>query len=53
MRLCIMGGPSHTPLGDFEGAEGPYTTIKKNKDGEEVFIVTAYRWGEYLGYIDV
>jgi 5'-nucleotidase len=25
----------------------------ENRDGEEVFIVTAYRWGEYLGYIDV
>ena len=49
----IMGGHSHTPLGDFEGAEGPYPTIVKNKDDEEVFIVTAYRWGEYLGYIDV
>ncbi|KAL1837218.1 hypothetical protein VTJ49DRAFT_4119 [Mycothermus thermophilus] len=49
----IMGGHSHTPLGDFEGAEGPYPTIVENKDGEEVFIVTAYRWGEYLGYIDV
>ena len=49
----IMGGHTHTPLGDFEGAEGPYPTIRNNKDGEEVFIVTAYRWGEYLGYIDV
>ena len=49
----IMGGHSHTPLGDFEGAVGPYPTIVRNKDGEEVFIVTAYRWGEYLGYIDV
>lgn len=49
----IMGGHSHTPLGDFKGAQGPYPTIKKNKDGDEVFIVTAYRWGEYLGYIDV
>ncbi|KAL2158096.1 hypothetical protein VTH06DRAFT_4664 [Thermothelomyces fergusii] len=49
----IMGGHSHTPLGDFEGAVGPYPTIVENKDGEEVFIVTAYRWGEYLGYIDV
>ncbi|KAI1746097.1 Metallo-dependent phosphatase-like protein [Xylaria scruposa] len=49
----IMGGHSHTPLGDFEGAEGPYPTIETNKDGDEVFIVTAYRWGEYLGYIDV
>ncbi|KAK3356413.1 Metallo-dependent phosphatase-like protein [Lasiosphaeria hispida] len=49
----IMGGHSHTPLGDFEGAEGPYPTIIKNKDGDEVFVVTAWRWGTYLGYIDV
>lgn len=49
----IMGGHSHTPLGDFEGAEGPYPTLETNKDGDEVFVVTAYRWGEYLGYIDV
>ncbi|KAI1463473.1 Metallo-dependent phosphatase [Daldinia caldariorum] len=49
----IMGGHSHTLLGDMEGAEGKYPTIEANKDGDEVFIVTAYRWGEYLGYIDV
>ena len=49
----IMGGHSHTPLGNFSGAAGPYPTIVENKDGDEVFIVTAYRWGEYLGYIDV
>ncbi|KAG7290025.1 hypothetical protein NEMBOFW57_000017 [Staphylotrichum longicolle] len=49
----IMGGHSHTPLGDFAGAVGPYPTIVENKAGDEVFIVTAYRWGEYLGYIDV
>ncbi|KAI2607867.1 Metallo-dependent phosphatase [Hypoxylon sp. NC1633] len=48
----ILGGHSHTLLGDMEGAKGPYPTIKTNKDGDEVFIVTAYRWGEYLGYID-
>jgi len=39
----IMGGHSHTLLGDMEGAEGKYPTIEKNKDGDEVFIVTAYR----------
>ncbi|RYP62422.1 hypothetical protein DL769_007311 [Monosporascus sp. CRB-8-3] len=49
----IMGGHSHTLLGNMEDAEGPYPTIEKNKDGDEVFVVTAYRWGEYLGYIDV
>lgn len=37
----------------MEGAEGKYPTIVENKDGDEVFVVTAYRWGEYLGYIDV
>lgn len=49
----IMGGHSHTLLGDMEDAEGKYPTIVDNKDGDEVFIVTAYRWGEYVGYIDV
>ncbi|KAI8931679.1 hypothetical protein NX059_011326 [Plenodomus lindquistii] len=49
----IMGGHSHTLLGDMEDAEGEYPTIATNQDGDEVFIVTAYRWGEYVGYIDV
>ncbi|KAI1138400.1 Metallo-dependent phosphatase [Hypoxylon sp. FL0543] len=49
----IMGGHSHTLIGDMPGAKGPYPTIETNKDGDEVFVVTAYRWGEYLGYIDV
>lgn len=49
----IMGGHSHTNLGNSSNAEGPYPTIRNNSDGEEVFIVTAWRWGEYLGYIDV
>jgi 2',3'-cyclic-nucleotide 2'-phosphodiesterase (5'-nucleotidase family) len=49
----IMGGHSHTLLGDMEKAKGKYPTIVENEDGDEVFIVTAYRWGEYVGYIDV
>ncbi|KAI0003576.1 Metallo-dependent phosphatase [Xylariaceae sp. FL0662B] len=49
----IMGGHSHTLLGDMPGAAGKYPTIETNRDGDEVFVVTAYRWGEYLGYIDV
>ncbi|KAJ7145158.1 Metallo-dependent phosphatase-like protein [Mycena crocata] len=49
----IVGGHSHTLLGDMPGAAGPYPTIETNLDGEEVFVVTAYRYGEYLGYIDV
>ncbi|PSN75241.1 Metallo-dependent phosphatase [Corynespora cassiicola Philippines] len=49
----IMGGHSHTLLGDMEDAEGKYPTIVENQDGDEVFIVQAFRWGEYVGYIDV
>ncbi|RSL73787.1 hypothetical protein CEP54_000179 [Fusarium duplospermum] len=49
----IIGGHSHTPLGEMKNAEGKYPTIVDNINGDEVFIVTAYRWGEYLGYIDL
>lgn len=49
----IIGGHSHTLLGNMTGNQGSYPTIETNPDGEEVFIVTAYRWGEYLGYIDI
>lgn len=49
----IMGAHSHTPLGNITGSLGPYPTIVNNTADEEVFVVTAYRWGEYLGYIDL
>ena len=49
----IIGGHSHTLLGNMTGSKGPYPTIIKNQDGDDVFVVTSYRWGEYLGYIDV
>ncbi|OJJ08929.1 hypothetical protein ASPVEDRAFT_90136 [Aspergillus versicolor CBS 583.65] len=49
----IIGGHSHTLLGDMEDAKGKYPTIVEDKKGHEVFIVTAYRWGEYLGAIDL
>lgn len=49
----IIGGHSHTLLGDMEDAKGKYPTIVEDQKGNEVFIVTAYRWGEYLGAIDL
>lgn len=49
----IIGGHSHTLLGNMTGAQGAYPTIATNSAGHEVFVVTAYRWGEYLGYIDI
>ncbi len=32
---------------------GSYPTTAKNLDGEEVFIVTSYRWGEILGKMNI
>jgi 2',3'-cyclic-nucleotide 2'-phosphodiesterase (5'-nucleotidase family) len=65
----IVGAHSHTLLlgepkklengtwdntGDVEhDAKGSYPTIIENKDGEEVFVVTSYRYGEYLGHISL
>lgn len=50
----IIGGHSHTPLGDLNpNSQGDYPTIVEDAEGNEVFIVQAWRWGEYLGYIDV
>ncbi|ATY61065.1 5'-nucleotidase precursor [Cordyceps militaris CM01] len=49
----IVGGHSHTLIGDMPNAAGKYPTIIKDKSGKEVFVVTSYRWGEYLGSIDL
>lgn len=51
----IMGGHSHTNLGNIDPAasQGAYPTIVENANGDEVFVVTAWRWGQYLGFIDV
>ncbi|CCA67175.1 related to 5`-nucleotidase precursor [Serendipita indica DSM 11827] len=49
----IVGGHSHTLLGNFTNAMGSYPTTAKNLDGEEVFIVTSYRWGEILGKMNI
>ncbi len=49
----IVGGHSHTLLGDMEGAEGPYPTVVTSPAGEPVLVVTAKCWGSYLGRLDV
>lgn len=49
----IIGGHSHTLLGDMDGAAGKYPTLAENLNGDEVYIVTSYRWGEYLGSIEL
>ena len=49
----IVGGHSHTLLGDMEGAKGPYPTVVTSPAGEPVLVVTAKCWGSYLGRLDV
>ncbi|WP_417743452.1 bifunctional metallophosphatase/5'-nucleotidase [Salipiger sp.] len=42
----IIGGHSHTLLGDMDGAQGPYPTMANDTP-----IVTAYAYGKYLGEV--
>ncbi|MBF2066097.1 MAG: 5'-nucleotidase C-terminal domain-containing protein [Calothrix sp. C42_A2020_038] len=49
----IVGGHSHTPLGNMPGATVSYPIIEKSPDGHKVLIVTDWEWGKYLGDIHV
>src|SRR5690606_10133660 len=49
----IVGGHSHSLLGDMEGAAGPYPTMVTNPDGVEVPVVQANQYGKYLGDIAI
>lgn len=48
---AIVGGHSHTLLGDMEGAEGPYPTMVAGPDGTGVAVATAYAYSKYLGHL--
>lgn len=48
---AIIGGHSHTLLGDMEGAAGPYPTMVKGPDGTEVPVAQAYAYSKYLGHL--
>jgi len=53
----IVGGHSHTLLGDFDGLglqpEGEYPTVVQGPDGGTVLVVTAWRYGAVLGSLTV
>jgi 5'-nucleotidase len=49
----VVGGHTHTFLGDVPGSVGPYPTIVKNPDGKDVPIVTAGQYGKVLGELKV
>ena len=48
---AVVGGHSHTLLGDMDGAEGPYPTLVAGPDGVEVPVVTAYAYSKYIGHL--
>jgi 5'-nucleotidase len=55
----IVGGHSHTLLGN-SGIEamglrpaGAYPTVVKGADGNDVYVVTAWKWGRVLGRLDL
>ncbi len=47
----IVGGDSHTLLGDFDGAAGTYPTVASNRNGEKVCIVQAWEHGKIVGLL--
>ncbi|USD66792.1 NAD nucleotidase [Vibrio sp. SCSIO 43136] len=53
----IIGGDSHTLLGDFEAvglkADGPYPTMRTNKDGDQVCVAQAWQYSQILGELSV
>ncbi len=56
----VVGGHSHTLLGDAEALSGlgkrgggPYPTIVKGADGNDVYVVSSWEWGKAAGVLDV
>ncbi|KAI9227520.1 MAG: Metallo-dependent phosphatase-like protein [Piptocephalis tieghemiana] len=54
----IVGGHSHTYLSpDLEEknplSKGLYPTRVTGKDGEDTYVVQAYKWGQYVGHLDL
>ena len=49
----IVGGHSHTPVGNIKDAIAPYPVVEKTPDNTPVLIVTDWEWGKYLGDLQV
>jgi len=55
---AIVGGDSHTLLGDFSTAGlgeriGPYPTVVRNRDGDPVCVVQAWEYGKAFGLLTI
>lgn len=56
----VVGGHSHSLLGDSgamhdlgKTVEGPYPMVVTGADGNDVYVVTAWKWDRVLGRLDV
>ena len=49
----IVGGHTHSVLGNHPHSEGPYPTVVKHPNGKETLVVQAGRSTRYLGVIKV
>jgi 5'-nucleotidase / UDP-sugar diphosphatase len=49
----IVGGHSHTLVGNIPGATVSYPLIIKSPNGHNILIVTDWEWGKYLGDIRI
>lgn len=52
----IVGGDSHTPLGDLGGlvqSDGPYPTVVSNAGGDTTCIVQAWEYSNVVGALEV
>jgi 5'-nucleotidase len=54
----IVGGHSHTPLGNFEGnglpkSAGAYPTVLKDANGKTVLVTQVWEWGKLYGSVRV
>jgi 5'-nucleotidase len=49
----IIGGHSHTPVGNITNAEHPYPLVEQRGSRSPVLVVTDWEWGKYLGDLSV
>ncbi len=53
----IIGGDSHTLLGDFDAlglnSSGPYPTVVHGVDGNTVCVATAWQYSQIVGELDI
>jgi len=49
----IVGGHTHSFIGEGAGSEGPYPIVEKSPNGQPVLVVTAKRAAQYLGELNV